>query len=86
MELLMGKSPGDCIKYRAEISMSGEQQRAKEISSIDLIIQLYKKDVDRTLLRENLKLTPAQRVEKFGEFLRQQAALRGAFPKSAEES
>jgi hypothetical protein len=28
------------------------------------VIEAYKKDVDRTLLRENLKLTPAQRVEK----------------------
>jgi hypothetical protein len=30
----------------------------------DPVIEAYKKDVDRTLLRENLKLTPAQRVEK----------------------
>jgi hypothetical protein len=33
-------------------------------SSIDEIIELYKKDVDRTLLRENLKLTPDERVRK----------------------
>jgi hypothetical protein len=31
----------------------------------DPVIEAYKKDVDRTLLRENLKLTPAQRIEKF---------------------
>ena len=31
----------------------------------DPVIEAYKKDVDRTLLRENLKLTPAQRAEKF---------------------
>jgi len=30
----------------------------------DPIIELYKKDVDRTLIRENLKLTPQQRLEK----------------------
>ncbi len=66
--------------------MSGEQERAQEISSIDLIIELYKKDVDRTLLRQNLKLTPSQRVEKFSEFLRQQAAMRGTLQKSAKES
>ena len=30
----------------------------------DPVIEAYKKDVDRTLIRENLKLTPAQRVEK----------------------
>jgi len=27
-------------------------------------------DVDRTLLRENLKLTPEQRLEKFANFMR----------------
>ncbi|MGH9440939.1 MAG: hypothetical protein ACRD16_01555 [Thermoanaerobaculia bacterium] len=33
-------------------------------SSIDEIIDLYKKDVDRTLLRENLRLTPDERLRK----------------------
>ncbi len=33
-------------------------------SSIDDIIEIYKKDVDRTLLRENLKLTPTERLQK----------------------
>ena len=28
------------------------------------IIELYKREVDRTLLRENLKLTPDQRVRE----------------------
>jgi hypothetical protein len=28
------------------------------------VIEAYKKDVDRTLLRENLKLTTTQRIEK----------------------
>ena len=31
---------------------------------MDEIIELYMKDVDRTLLRENLKLTPTERFEK----------------------
>ncbi len=30
----------------------------------DPVIEFYKKDVDRTLLRENLKLTVTQRFEK----------------------
>jgi hypothetical protein len=29
----------------------------------DPVIEAYKKDVDRTLLRENLKLTPQQRID-----------------------
>jgi hypothetical protein len=31
-------------------------------------IEDYMCDIDRTLLRENLKLTPAQRLEKFVKF------------------
>lgn len=30
----------------------------------DPVIEAYRKDVDRTLLRENLKLTVQQRVDK----------------------
>ncbi len=30
----------------------------------DPVIEAYKKDIDRTLLRENLRLTPEQRIEK----------------------
>jgi hypothetical protein len=30
----------------------------------DPVVEAYKKNVDRTLLRENLKLTPQQRIEK----------------------
>ncbi|MCC7335556.1 MAG: hypothetical protein IT422_10680 [Pirellulaceae bacterium] len=32
---------------------------------MDDIIEVYKKDIDRSLLRENLKLTPQQRSERF---------------------
>jgi hypothetical protein len=35
-------------------------------------------DIDRTLLRENLKLTPAQRLEKFVRFMRFTSELRRA--------
>jgi len=33
------------------------------------LVEAFKKDVDRTLLIENLKLTPAQRMEKFLGFM-----------------
>lgn len=39
-------------------------------SSIDDIIDLYKKDVDRTLIRENLKQTPEQRLLQLQDFQR----------------
>lgn len=36
----------------------------------DPVIEAYKKDVDRTLLRENLKLTVEQRIDKLQSLLR----------------
>ncbi len=36
----------------------------------DPVIEVYKRDVDRTLLRENLKLSPAERAERFQDFMR----------------
>lgn len=51
-------------------SESGAEPVAAEpgVSSIDLIIELYKKDVDRTLIIEQLKKTPAQRAEDLQSF------------------
>lgn len=42
------------------------------------VIEAYKKDVDRTLIRENLKLTPEQRVLKLMEMQRFAQELREA--------
>ena len=36
----------------------------------DPVIERYKQDVDRTLLREHLKLTPQQRLDKLLAFMR----------------
>jgi hypothetical protein len=35
----------------------------------DPVIELYKKDIDRTLIDENLKLTPQERIDKLIAFL-----------------
>lgn len=43
----------------------------------DIVSDLMR-DVDRTLLGENLKLTPEQRLEKFASFMRFIAELRRA--------
>ncbi len=40
----------------------------------DLVVEAYKKDIDRTLLRENLKLPVGERVRK-AESLHQSIAL-----------
>lgn len=44
----------------------------------DPVIEAYKKDVDRTLLRENLKLTPDERLLKLQDFMHLVHALRDA--------
>jgi hypothetical protein len=45
--------------------------------AVDPVIEAYKKDVDRTLLRENLKLTPQERSEQLVRVLADIAELRG---------
>ncbi len=47
-------------------------------SSIDLIIEEFKKHVDKTLLEENLKLTYTERVEKLQRLLRTFEELKNA--------
>jgi hypothetical protein len=42
----------------------------------DPVIEVYKKDIDRTLLRENLKLTPEERLRKLQDFVSLATALR----------
>jgi hypothetical protein len=38
-------------------------------TAFEEIIQIHLRDVDRTLIRENLSLTPAQRLQKLEEFV-----------------
>jgi hypothetical protein len=44
----------------------------------DPVIEAYKKDVDRSLLRENLKLTPDERLRKLVAFLKSLQEVRAA--------
>jgi hypothetical protein len=53
--------------------------------TFDPVIEAYKKDVDRTLLRENLKLTPEQRSRKFLDFARFAFGLREAGRRAREK-
>ncbi len=41
----------------------------KETTAFEEIIQIYLRDVDWTLIRENLALTPGQRLQKLEEFV-----------------
>jgi hypothetical protein len=47
-------------------------------AAMDPVIEFYKKDVDRTLLRENLKLTPEERALKFLAFAKFVSGLKDA--------
>jgi hypothetical protein len=55
-------------------------QREPALLSVSLepspVIEAYKKDVDRTLLRENLRLTVEERVQKMMSVLRFAEAVR----------
>ena len=44
----------------------------------DPVIEAYKKDVDRSLIRENLKLTPEDRLRKLQSFMEGVEELRNA--------
>jgi hypothetical protein len=52
----------------------------------DPVIEAYKKDVDRTLLRENLKLTVEERIRKAQSFHLSIQRLRGAALRSSSAS
>ena len=51
----------------------------------DPVIEDYKRDVDRTLLRENLKLTPEERLLKLQDFVEFVHTLREARARTQTE-
>lgn len=51
---------------------------AGEFLDRDPVVEAYKKDIDRTLLRENLRLSPEERLRRLIAFLRFSAELRRA--------
>jgi len=59
------------------------KQRAQQDIEPDPVIEAFKRDVDRTLLRENLKLTPQQRLDKLEEMQRFVEELRLGLRKGA---
>lgn len=46
--------------------------------SLDPVVAAYLKDVDRTLLRSNLRLSPEDRIRKLQDFVRLMSRLREA--------
>ncbi len=67
-------------KYRETHTHAANLHDADEMEPLacDPVIEAYKKHVDRTILRENLKLSPQERSEKFQSFMRSVWQLREA--------
>lgn len=55
-----------------------EKRRAGWRPPPDPVIEVYKKDVDRSLIRENLKLSPEERLRKMLRLAEQVERMRGA--------
>ena len=51
----------------------------------DPVIEAYKKDIDRTLFRENLRLTIEQRIRKLEAFMRSLESIRGSARKARND-
>jgi hypothetical protein len=51
----------------------------------DPVTELYRRDVDRTLLRENLKLSPEMRLAKLQDFVKFLSELRAAGRKARKQ-
>lgn len=52
---------------------------------VDPVIEVYKKDVDRTIIRENLKLTVEERLRKYQSFLKSREAWKNAATRASDE-
>ena len=66
--------------------MSDDSQKAAPPPHwLDPIIEAYKKDVDRTQIRENLKLTPEQRLAKLEALLADAEEFRRAMKEAKAE-
>ena len=64
-----GKCGGESYDTRMEPTDSS--LRPPESSDyLDPIIEAYKKDIDRTMIRENLKKTVQERVDAFIDFMK----------------
>jgi hypothetical protein len=61
----MSKLPEHVVSETMDTELSDLQTATEHV---DPVVEYFKKDVDRTLLRENLKLTVEQRIRKAQRF------------------
>ena len=67
-KIVCGSGVGNVRRFTRRRESDSFEQRMKSKGYRDPVVEVYMRDVDRTLLRENLKLTPAQRLEKLVSF------------------
>jgi hypothetical protein len=80
------RQPGALLVGRDKITPKAVIEALKMPDSsvyVDPVIEALKRDVDRTLLRENLKLTPQERFEKLENFVQFAEELRRADRKAS---
>ena len=75
---------GEVDEPTRETEAVAGQHELAPADDCDPVIEVYKKDVDRTLLRENLKLTVEERFLKFKRFWQFAQELREAGRKSRQ--
>jgi hypothetical protein len=78
----MAADPGDQVGQTPDVRARHELAPA---DYSDPVIEAYKKDVDRSLLRENLKLTVEERFAKFERFWEYAQELREAGRRSRKK-
>ncbi len=75
---------GDLDEQKRDTKVITVQHELAPADEFDPVIEVYKKDVDRTLLRENLKLTVEERFVKFERFWQHAQEVREAGRKSRQ--
>jgi hypothetical protein len=78
MELHDGQAPFESAPLRPQSPLEDDRYDLAPAELIDPVIEAYKKDIDRTLLIENLRLSVADRLAKFQDFMNMLGELRGA--------
>jgi hypothetical protein len=74
--------PNESTKFAGFMIYTPDPDPAKRpLLFSDPVVEAYLKDVDRSILRENLKRSVAERLENFAGFMRGVYELRGAFYK-----
>ncbi|HMJ66050.1 MAG TPA: hypothetical protein VK615_11935 [Candidatus Binatia bacterium] len=79
-----GSVPVQPLHESAALYSIGNPNNDRRSNAPSDLVEAFKKDIDRTLLIENLKLTPAQRIEKFLGFMEMVYEVREAGRRSRE--